>query len=197
MTPSMRKKTKVIRICNARGQCVNEAIKRSSVCVLDSGLEMEMAQEETKEAEEETKEVQFQFKKKQSERAINAIQSSYAYKKQQMNAEHWVELQVNDKNVRLSTCHWYRPIRIRDSLSLLRQSAAADSEFENLFSERDEDVVSDMTSAEYLAALRYRSKAKTVAPALAAVVEYVLAFRPSSMSCCDLTWFGFLQQHNR
>lgn len=66
-------------------------------------IEMEMAQEETKEPEEETKEVQFQFKKKQSERAINAIQSSYAYKKQQMNAEHWVELQVNDKNVRANT----------------------------------------------------------------------------------------------
>lgn len=55
----------------------------------------------------------------------------------------------------------------------MRQSAAADSEFENLFSERDEDVVSDMTTTEYLAALRYRSKAKPVAPSLAAVVEYV------------------------
>lgn len=47
----------------------------------------------------EIKEVQFQFKKKQSERAINAIQNSYAYKKQQISAEHWRELKVMDQNV--------------------------------------------------------------------------------------------------
>jgi DNA-directed RNA polymerase-3 subunit RPC5 len=48
----------------------------------------------------EMKEVQFQFKKKQSERALSAIQNSYAYKKQQIDAESWIELQVQDKSVR-------------------------------------------------------------------------------------------------
>ncbi|GMF12580.1 unnamed protein product [Phytophthora lilii] len=48
----------------------------------------------------EMKEVQFQFKKKQSERAISAIQNSFAYKKQQIDAENWIELQVQDKSVR-------------------------------------------------------------------------------------------------
>jgi DNA-directed RNA polymerase-3 subunit RPC5 len=47
------------------------------------------------------KEVQFQFKKKQSERAMTAIQNSYAFKKQQINAESWRELHVFDPNVRL------------------------------------------------------------------------------------------------
>jgi DNA-directed RNA polymerase-3 subunit RPC5 len=49
----------------------------------------------------EMKEVQFQFKKKQSERAMTAIQNSYAFKKQQINAESWRELHVFDPNVRL------------------------------------------------------------------------------------------------
>lgn len=56
--------------------------------------------QEHKDGGAELKEVQFQFKKKQSERAISAIQSSYAFKKQQINAEQWCELQVMDKNVR-------------------------------------------------------------------------------------------------
>lgn len=67
-------------------------------------VDMEVtAEQEQKEAAaaNEVKEVQFQFKKKQSERAISAIQSSYAFKKQQINAEQWRELQVKDKNVRV------------------------------------------------------------------------------------------------
>lgn len=64
------------------------------------------AEQEQKEAAaaNEVKEVQFQFKKKQSERTISMIQSSYAFKKQQINAEQWRELQVMDKNVRLVYC---------------------------------------------------------------------------------------------
>ncbi|KAF4322600.1 hypothetical protein BBO99_00003778 [Phytophthora kernoviae] len=92
----------------------------------------------------EMKEVQFQFKKKQSERAISAIQNSYAYRKQQIDAEQWVELQVQDKN-----------------------SAAADDEFENLFSEKEEEVKSTMSPDEYIKAMRYRGMAavdKPVAP---------------------------------
>ncbi|CAI5716691.1 unnamed protein product [Hyaloperonospora brassicae] len=82
----------------------------------------------------ELKEVQFQFKKKQSERAISAIQNSYAYKKQQVDAESWIELQVQDKN-----------------------SAGAENEFESLFSEREEEVMSTMTPDEYIQAMQYRA----------------------------------------
>lgn len=70
------------------------------------------AAQEYKDAGESTelKEVQFQFKKKQSERALSAIQSSYAFKKQQINAEQWCELHVMDKNVRAGLwvcgCGW-------------------------------------------------------------------------------------------
>uniref|UniRef100_K3WSU3 DNA-directed RNA polymerase III subunit RPC5 n=1 Tax=Globisporangium ultimum (strain ATCC 200006 / CBS 805.95 / DAOM BR144) TaxID=431595 RepID=K3WSU3_GLOUD len=94
------------------------------------------AEQEQKEAAaaNEVKEVQFQFKKKQSERTISMIQSSYAYKKQQINAEQWRELQVMDKS-----------------------SAAADEEFEHLFSEREDEVTTAMTPEEYLKALRYRT----------------------------------------
>ncbi|CEG38827.1 dna-directed rna polymerase iii subunit rpc5-like protein [Plasmopara halstedii] len=84
----------------------------------------------------ELKEVQFQFKKKQSERAISAIQNSYAYKKQQIDAENWIELQVQDKN-----------------------SCGAEEEFENLFSEKEEEVVSTMTPDQYIKALQYRTVA--------------------------------------
>ncbi|KAE9000370.1 hypothetical protein PR003_g17418 [Phytophthora rubi] len=84
----------------------------------------------------EMKEVQFQFKKKQSERAMSAIQNSYAYKKQQIDAENWIELQVQDKS-----------------------SAGADDEFENLFSEKEEEVVSTMTPDEYIKAMQYRAMA--------------------------------------
>lgn len=84
----------------------------------------------------EMKEVQFQFKKKQSERALSAIQNSYAFKKQQIDAENWIELQVHE----LST-------------------AGADDEFENLFSEKEEEIVSDMTPAQYIRALQYRALA--------------------------------------
>ncbi|RLN74506.1 hypothetical protein BBJ28_00016311 [Nothophytophthora sp. Chile5] len=73
----------------------------------------------------EVKEVQFQFKKKQSERAISAIQNSYAYRKQQVDAELWMDLQVQDKS--------------------------------SLFSEREEEVTSAMSTEEYLKALRYRT----------------------------------------
>ncbi|CAI5740706.1 unnamed protein product [Peronospora destructor] len=89
----------------------------------------------------EMKEVQFQFKKKQSERAISAIQNSYAYKKQQIDAENWIELQVYDK-----------------------KSAGAADEFESLFSEKEEEVVSTMTSDEYIKAMQYRSMAAVDKP---------------------------------
>lgn len=39
------------------------------------------------------------------------------------------------------------------------QSAAADEEFEHLFSERDEELTTAMSPGEYLKALRYRTKA--------------------------------------
>lgn len=58
------------------------------------------SQKEPQEAE--NKEVQFQFKKKQSERQLSAIQNSYAYHKQKINAESWKELSVCDKEVGLS-----------------------------------------------------------------------------------------------
>ncbi|GMF21404.1 unnamed protein product [Phytophthora fragariaefolia] len=90
----------------------------------------------------EMKEVQFQFKKKQSERAISAIQNSYAYKKQQIDAENWIELQVQDKS-----------------------SAGADEEFENLFSEKEKEVVSTMTPDEYIKAMQYRAMASADKPA--------------------------------
>ncbi|KUF96496.1 Ubiquitin-conjugating enzyme E2 pex4 [Phytophthora nicotianae] len=90
----------------------------------------------------EMKEVQFQFKKKQSERAISAIQNSFAYKKQQIDAEKWIELQVQDKS-----------------------SAGADDEFENLFSEKEEEVVSTMTADEYIKAMQYRAMASADKPA--------------------------------
>jgi len=45
------------------------------------------------------KEVQVQFKKRQSERAIAAMHSSYAYKRQLINAEKWQELGVVPKEV--------------------------------------------------------------------------------------------------
>ncbi|GLE04032.1 hypothetical protein PINS_up012943 [Pythium insidiosum] len=101
--------------------------------VEDRDVDME---QEHKSEESAVKEVQFQFKKKPSERAITAIQNSYAYKKQQINAETWRELKVHD-----------------------RESATTESEFENLFSEREEDVISTMSAEEYLKALRYRTAA--------------------------------------
>lgn len=39
-----------------------------------------------------------------------------------------------------------------------------DDEFENLFSEREDEVVSGMSAEEYLKALRYRSKTNVPAP---------------------------------
>lgn len=100
----------------------------------------------------EVKEVQFQFKKKQSERAITAIQNSYAYKKQQVNAEHWRELQVMEQSVRgQSWCC------IAFVLTIVIIVQAIDEEFENLFSEREDEVPSGMSADEYLKALRYRS----------------------------------------
>ncbi|EEY55502.1 DNA-directed RNA polymerase III subunit RPC5-like protein [Phytophthora infestans T30-4] len=99
----------------------------------------------------EMKEVQFQFKKKQSERAMSAIQNSYAYKKQQIDAENWIELQVQDKS-----------------------SAGADDEFENLFSEKEAEVMSTMTPDEYIKALQYRAMAtveKLAAPSNPAQYE--------------------------
>jgi DNA-directed RNA polymerase III subunit RPC5 len=124
-----------------------------------------LGDQEQKQEENAAKEVQFQFKKKQSERAISAIQNSYAYKKQQINAEHWRELKVYDKDVRVDLA-----VRMPFGLFTLRtvplfvvQSAVAETEFENLFSEREDDVISTMSAAEYLKALRYRSAAQTPA----------------------------------
>ncbi|TYZ63128.1 hypothetical protein PybrP1_008211 [[Pythium] brassicae (nom. inval.)] len=112
------------------------------------------AHQELKDAADsaELKEVQFQFKKKQSERAISAIQSSYAFKKQQINAEQWCELHVMDKN-----------------------SAAADEEFEHLFSERDEELTTAMSPGEYLKALRYRTQADESAAAAPLSVLQILS----------------------
>ncbi|CAH0489149.1 unnamed protein product [Peronospora farinosa] len=111
---------------------------RPSLSHIDDAVNEEEEDMEVEEKMEppstETKEVQFQFKKKQSERAISAIQNSYAYKKQQIDAENWMELQVYNKN-----------------------SADADDEFENLFSEKEDEVVSTMTSDEYIKAMQYRS----------------------------------------
>ncbi|RLN94615.1 hypothetical protein BBJ28_00013429 [Nothophytophthora sp. Chile5] len=105
---------------------------RPSLAHIDDAVdedEEDMEMEEKVEAPpSEVKEVQFQFKKKQSERAISAIQNSYAYRKQQVDAELWMDLQVQDK-----------------------------SEFESLFSEREEEVTSAMSTEEYLKALRYRT----------------------------------------
>ncbi|DAZ97198.1 TPA: hypothetical protein N0F65_003829 [Lagenidium giganteum] len=114
---------------------------RPSLAHIDDAADDEVEDMEISEpvkAEEpaaEVKEVQLQFKKKQSERAISAIQSSYAYKKQQINAEQWKELKVFE-----------------------RDAEATEEEFENLFSEREEEVVSTLTADEYLKALRYRTK---------------------------------------
>lgn len=80
----------------------------------DDDMDVTMEQEQ-KEAAAEVKEVQFQFKKKQSERAISAIQSSYAFKKQQINAEQWRELDVMDKSVR---CDGSNDHRVRRSLAI-------------------------------------------------------------------------------
>lgn len=120
---------------------------RPSLAHIDDAVDEEvddvdMADQEEEKEEEGIKEVQFQFKKKQSERAISAIQNSYAYKKQQINAERWRELKVYDK-----------------------ESAVSETEFENLFSEREEDVISTMSAAEYLKALRYRSAGESGAEA--------------------------------
>uniref|UniRef100_A0AAV1ULX9 DNA-directed RNA polymerase III subunit RPC5 n=1 Tax=Peronospora matthiolae TaxID=2874970 RepID=A0AAV1ULX9_9STRA len=119
---------------------------RPSLAHIDDAVDSEEEDMETEEKvqppPEELKEVQFQFKKKQSERAISAIQNSYAYKKQQIEAENWIELQVQDKS-----------------------SAGAGNEFENLFSEREEEVVSTMTSDEYIQAMQYRATSSIHKPA--------------------------------
>ena len=66
----------------------------------DDDVDQDVAEDVARSSPTEMKEVQFQFKKKQSERAISALHNSYAYKKQQIEAEHWIELQVYPKNVR-------------------------------------------------------------------------------------------------
>ncbi|KAG6611110.1 DNA-directed RNA polymerase III subunit RPC5-like protein [Phytophthora cinnamomi] len=118
---------------------------RPSLAHIDDAVNEEEEDMEVEEKVEpppaEMKEVQFQFKKKQSERAISAIQNSYAYKKQQIDAENWIELQVQDKS-----------------------SAGADDEFENLFSEKEEEVVSTMTPDEYIKAMQYRAMASAGKP---------------------------------
>ncbi|KAG1693243.1 hypothetical protein DVH05_023708 [Phytophthora capsici] len=119
---------------------------RPSLSHIDDAVNEEEEDMEVEEKVEpppaEMKEVQFQFKKKQSERALSAIQNSYAYKKQQIDAENWIELQVQDKS-----------------------SAGADDEFENLFSEKEEEVVSTMTPDEYIKAMQYRAMASVQKPA--------------------------------
>ncbi|KAK1943601.1 DNA-directed RNA polymerase III subunit RPC5 [Phytophthora citrophthora] len=118
---------------------------RPSLSHIDDAVNEEEEDMEVEEKVEpppaEMKEVQFQFKKKQSERALSAIQNSYAYKKQQIDAENWIELQVQDKS-----------------------SAGADDEFENLFSEKEEEVVSTMTPDEYIKAMQYRAMATVQKP---------------------------------
>ncbi|CAH0479206.1 unnamed protein product [Peronospora belbahrii] len=116
---------------------------RPSLSHIDDAVNEEVmeVEEKVEPPSSEMKEVQFQFKKKQSKRAILAIQNSYAYKKQQIDAENWIELQVHDKN-----------------------SNGADDEFENLFSEKEEEVVSTMTPEEYIKAMQYRVLASVDKP---------------------------------
>jgi DNA-directed RNA polymerase-3 subunit RPC5 len=78
---------------------------------------------------DDVKEVQVQFKKRQSERALAAIQSSYAYKRSLIQSEKWMELHVNPDE---------------------------EDEFEHLFSEIEDSVSFDITPSAYLRALSYR-----------------------------------------
>ncbi|OQR99712.1 DNA-directed RNA polymerase III subunit RPC5-like protein [Achlya hypogyna] len=78
------------------------------------------------------KEVQVQFKKRQSERALAAMQSSYAYKRNLIQSEKWIGLRV--------------------------QSEDEDKdEFEQLFSETEAPVAFNVTPAAYLRALSYKA----------------------------------------
>lgn len=59
-------------------------------------------------------------------------------------------------------------MKLTSCVHLFRQSAGADDEFENLFSEKEEEVVSTMTADEYIKAMQYRAMAsadnKSAAP---------------------------------
>ncbi|RHY11360.1 hypothetical protein DYB36_007238 [Aphanomyces astaci] len=74
-------------------------------------------------------EVQVQVVKRQSERALAAMQNSYAYKRSVVQSEKWTDLSIN---------------------------ANEDDEFEQLFSDVETPVVFDVTPQAYLHALSYR-----------------------------------------
>ncbi|CAK4664724.1 unnamed protein product [Aphanomyces euteiches] len=74
-------------------------------------------------------EIQVQFKKRQSERAIAAMQNTYAYRRGIIESEEWVHLNINP---------------------------TPDDEFEQLFSEFENPIAFDMSPTSYLRTLSYR-----------------------------------------
>nr|CCA22676.1 DNAdirected RNA polymerase III subunit RPC5like protein putative [Albugo laibachii Nc14] len=108
---------------------------RPSLLHIDEALEEERSEEEKETIDEsQVKEVQFEFKKKHNERSMKALQNSYQHKKQQINAERWKELTIFEQ----SNEHTL-------------------DEFEGFFSEREEKIVSELSSSEYLETLKYRN----------------------------------------
>ncbi|RLO09647.1 hypothetical protein DYB28_002462, partial [Aphanomyces astaci] len=81
-------------------------------------------------------EVQVQVVKRQSERALAAMQNSYAYKRSVVQSEKWTDLSIN---------------------------ANEDDEFEQLFSDVETPVVFDVTPQAYLHALSYRQDDNVIA----------------------------------
>ncbi|KDO23220.1 hypothetical protein SPRG_11152 [Saprolegnia parasitica CBS 223.65] len=110
----------------------------------DEASDDDMADVETDkkaEATPDVKEVQVQFKKRQSERALAAMQSSYAYKRGLIQSEKWIPLRVVSED--------------EDK-----------DEFEQLFSETEAPVEFDVTPAAYLRALSYRNGDDVGTPSL-------------------------------
>ncbi|RLO05129.1 hypothetical protein DYB28_005557 [Aphanomyces astaci] len=81
-------------------------------------------------------EVQVQVVKRQSQRALAAMQNSYAYKRSVVQSEKWIDLSIN---------------------------ANEDDEFEQLFSDVETPVVFDVTPQAYLHALSYRQDDNVIA----------------------------------
>ncbi|KAF0690512.1 Aste57867_18102 [Aphanomyces stellatus] len=95
----------------------------------DDDMDVDEKQEKPKPSSSNVEEVQVQFQKRQSQRALAAMQNSYAYKRSVVQAESWVDLQINHDE---------------------------EEEFEQLFSEIEDHVQFDITPAVYLKALSYR-----------------------------------------
>ncbi|OQR88981.1 DNA-directed RNA polymerase III subunit RPC5 [Thraustotheca clavata] len=86
----------------------------------------------------DVKEVQVQFKKRQSERALAAMHSSYAYKRSVIQSEKWIPLTI--------------------------QTHEQDKEeFEELFSETETPVAFNVSPTAYLRALSYRGSTEDAA----------------------------------